>query len=160
MEKIIPVAIHKYTTKRKSNTFDSRIIKLSQSYCFYLAIEEIIQMHRVQKKKVTRDLFARIGGDRENKEGIRGTSNDPCLPLKVLFFSPFVDKTIWIRKSFYVQQLVLIEPARFTKSFLRRFCLTAQNVCVSPGLCRKNVLSLDRLWLRTELFEFPLRIPP
>ena len=51
MEKIVPVAIHKNTQKKKSNSFDSRIIQLSQSYSLYLAIEEFPQMHRIQKKK-------------------------------------------------------------------------------------------------------------
>ena len=71
--------------KEKSNTFNSRIIKLSQSSCLYLAIEEITQMCKVQKKKVTQDLVAHLGGDRENKEDVRRTTNDPWLLLKVYF---------------------------------------------------------------------------
>ena len=39
------------TQKETSNTLDPHIITLFQGYCLYLAIEEIIQMHRVQKKR-------------------------------------------------------------------------------------------------------------
>ena len=50
MKKIVLVATTR-TQKETSNTFDSHIIKLFQGNCLYLAIEEITQMRRVQKKR-------------------------------------------------------------------------------------------------------------
>ena len=69
MEKIVLVATTR-TQKETSDTFDSRIIKLFQGYCLYLAIEEITQMHRAQKKGHTRFTRSVRKWQKENKEGI------------------------------------------------------------------------------------------
>ena len=36
--------------------------------------------------------------ERENKEGVRGTTKDPCLLYLNVCFLDFVNKIIWIRK--------------------------------------------------------------
>ena len=124
MEKIVLVTTTR-TQKETSNTFDSHIMKLSQSYCLYLAIEEITQMRKVQKKR-SHEIYSL--GERENKEGVRETTKDPCLLLLKVGFSWLCWQNYLDSQSFYFQFLILIRPARFTKSFcsVRRFYLSAQ----------------------------------
>ena len=70
MEKNSSCSDSKEHKKEKSNTFDSRVNKFSQSFCLYLAKEEFTQMCRVQKKKVTRDLFARFRRRQKEEERV------------------------------------------------------------------------------------------
>ena len=61
------------TQKETSNTFDSHILKtFFYGYCLYLAIEEITQLHRVQRKKgYTR--FTHSESDRKKKKKRKNT---------------------------------------------------------------------------------------
>ena len=66
VEKIVPVAVHKNTQKRKNNAFDFCIIQFSQRYYLYLAIEVFTEMCRIQKdEKVHTKLICSFGNVRE-----------------------------------------------------------------------------------------------
>ena len=98
VEKIVPVAVHKNTQKRKNNAFDFCIIQFSQSYYLYVVIDVFTEMCRIQKMegKVHTKLIRSFGNvtARSNRRYKGDNYHFLVILKKYLFISAFVDFTI------------------------------------------------------------------
>ena len=149
MEKIVLVATIR-TLKETSNTFDSLIINKFSRLLSLSHVRRNCTNALSTKEKVTRDLLTQLESDREREprrnlmrpDGVRGTTTDPCLLLLLRFgfwalFTKLSGFALFLFPSLGSDQTSKIQVV-FRR--LQRFCLTAQNVCLSLTAASESLL--------------------